>query len=75
MSFQQPFTRAQIEEKIQLAIIVIETKEYKSIHDAAVYFKVSRTTLGYRMAGRKTRTKAHETEQLLSNAEENTLAR
>jgi hypothetical protein len=27
------------------------------------------------MAGRKTRTETHETEQLLSNAEENTLAR
>jgi len=75
MSFQQPFTRAQIEEKIQLAIIAIETKEYKSIRDAAAHFEVSRTTLGYRMAGRKTRTEAHETEQLLSNAEENTLAR
>ena len=36
---------------------------------------MSRTTLGYRIAGRKTYTKAYETEQLLSNAEENTLAR
>ena len=75
MSFQQPFTRAQTEEKIQLAIIAIEMQEFKSIRDAAVYFKVSKTTLGYRMTGRKTRAEAHEIEQLLSNAQENTLAR
>jgi hypothetical protein len=75
MSIQQPFTRAQIEEKIQLAIIAIENQEFKSIRDAAVHFEVSKTTLGYRMTGRKTRAKAHETQQLLSNAQENTLAR
>jgi hypothetical protein len=75
MSFQQPFTRAQIEEKIQLTIIAIETQEVKSIRDAAVHFEVSKTTLGYGMTGRKTRAEAHETEQLLSNAQENTLAR
>ncbi|KFZ20041.1 hypothetical protein V501_00335 [Pseudogymnoascus sp. VKM F-4519 (FW-2642)] len=75
MSFQQPFTRAQIEEKIQLAIIAIETQEFKSLRDAAAHFEVSKTTLSYRMTRRKTRTAAHETEQLLSNAQENTLAR
>lgn len=75
MSYQQSFTRAQIKEKIQLAIIAIKTKEFKSIRDAAVHFEVSKTTLAYRMTGRKTRAEAHETEQLLSNAQENTLAR
>jgi hypothetical protein len=75
MSFQQLFTRAQIEEKLQLAIIAIETKEYKSICDTIVHFEVSRITLSYRIAGRKTRTKAYKTEQLLLNTEENTLAR
>ncbi|KIM93296.1 hypothetical protein OIDMADRAFT_46356 [Oidiodendron maius Zn] len=61
--------------KIQLAIIAIETKEYKLIRDATAYFEVSRTTLGYRMAGQKTYAEVYETEQLLLNAEENTLAR
>jgi hypothetical protein len=36
---------------------------------------VSKTTLGYRVTGRKTCAKANEKEQLLSNAQENTLAR
>jgi hypothetical protein len=39
MSFQQPFTRGQIEEKIQLAIIAFETQEFKSIRDTAVHLK------------------------------------
>jgi hypothetical protein len=40
MSFQQSFTHPQIEEKIQLAIIAIETQEFKSIRDTAVHFEV-----------------------------------
>jgi hypothetical protein len=75
MSFQQSFTCAQIKERIQLAIIVIETQEFKSIRDTVVHFEVSKTTLGYRIAGRKTRAKAYETEQLLLNTQENILAR
>ena len=75
MSFKQPFNRAQIEENIHKAIIALQLKEFKSIRLAAEHFEVSKTTLGYRMAGRKTRTEAHEIEQILSNAEENTLAR
>jgi hypothetical protein len=45
MSLQQPFTRAQIEEKIQLAIIAIEIQGFKSIRDAAVHFEVSKLLL------------------------------
>ena len=71
MSFQQPFVGAQMEEKIQLAIIVIKIQWFKSIRDAAVHFEVSKTTLGYRISGRKTCAEAHETEQLLSNAQYN----
>jgi hypothetical protein len=74
MSFQPPFTPAQIEDQIQIAIIAIEAKEFKSIRAAADHFQVSRTTLGYRMAGRRTRLQAHEYRQILSNVQESTLA-
>ncbi|KFZ25487.1 hypothetical protein V502_00032, partial [Pseudogymnoascus sp. VKM F-4520 (FW-2644)] len=97
MSFQLPFTRTQIEEKIQRAIIALQSKEFTSIRSAAEHFEVPRSTLTDmeftsirsaaehfevprstltdRMAGRKTRNEAHEIEQALSNAEENTLVR
>ncbi|KFZ25257.1 hypothetical protein V502_00262 [Pseudogymnoascus sp. VKM F-4520 (FW-2644)] len=73
MSFQLPFTQTQIEEKIQRAIIALQSKEFTSIRSAAEHFEVPRSTLTDRMAGRKTRNEAHEIEQALSNAEENTL--
>lgn len=73
MSFQLPFTRTHIEEKIQRAIIALQSEEFTSIRSAAEHFEVPRSTLTDRMAGRKTHNEAHEIEQALSNAEENTL--
>jgi hypothetical protein len=75
MSFKQPSNRAQIEENIQKAIIALQLKEFKSIRLAAEHFEVAKSTLASRMAGRKSRTQSHEHVQILSNAEENTLAR
>jgi hypothetical protein len=50
-------------------------KEFKSIRLAVDYFEVPKSTLAERMSGKKTRAVGHEIEQVLSNAEENTLAR
>ncbi|KFZ24779.1 hypothetical protein V502_00739, partial [Pseudogymnoascus sp. VKM F-4520 (FW-2644)] len=67
--------RAQTEDNIQKAIIALQLKEFKSIRLAADHFEVPKSTLANRMSGKKMRTVAHEIEQALSNAEENTLAR
>ncbi|KFY18563.1 hypothetical protein V493_08507 [Pseudogymnoascus sp. VKM F-4281 (FW-2241)] len=75
MNIRQPYSRAQIEDNIQKAIVALQLKEFKSIRLAAEYFEVPKSTLADRMSGKKTRAVAHEIEQALSNAEENTLAR
>ncbi|KFZ24936.1 hypothetical protein V502_00571, partial [Pseudogymnoascus sp. VKM F-4520 (FW-2644)] len=67
--------RARTEDNIQKAIIALQLKEFKSIRLAADHFEVPKSTLADRMSGKKTRAVAHEIEQALSNAEENTLAR
>jgi len=75
MHTQSPSTSAQIEEKLQKAIISLQLKEFKSISKAAEHFEVPKSTLIARVAGRKSRTQSHEMAQILSNAEENTLVR
>ncbi|APA12583.1 hypothetical protein SS1G_03777 [Sclerotinia sclerotiorum 1980 UF-70] len=75
MYTQSPFTPAQIEEKLQQAILALQLKEFKSIRKAAKYFEVPKSTLADRLAGKKTRSQTHEIAQILSNAEENTLVR
>jgi len=74
MSFQPPFTPAQIKDQIQIAIIIIKAKEFKSIRIATDHFQVSYITLGYRMAKRRTRLQAYEYRQILSNMQESILA-
>ncbi|EDN93358.1 hypothetical protein SS1G_09224 [Sclerotinia sclerotiorum 1980 UF-70] len=73
MYTQSPFTPAQIEEKLQQAIVALQLKEFKSIRKAAEHFEVFKSTLADRLAGKKTRSQTHEMAQILSNAEENTL--
>ncbi|ODQ70192.1 hypothetical protein LIPSTDRAFT_6280 [Lipomyces starkeyi NRRL Y-11557] len=75
MGYNQPSKGDQSEEKIQKAIVALEKKEFPSIRSAAHHFEVFKSTLTARMAGAKSRTKSHETYQILSNVEEKTLVR
>jgi hypothetical protein len=63
------------EADINAAIQAYHNKEYPSMRAAARAFNVSLTTLHARLAGRTSRSRAHETAQILSNAEEQTLVR
>lgn len=74
MNIQQPYSCAQTEDNIQKAIIALQLKEFKSIRLAADYFEVPKSTLADRMSGKRMCAIAHEIEQALSNAEENTQA-
>jgi hypothetical protein len=60
MSLQPPFTLAQIEEKIQKAIVALLLKEFKPVRKATEYFEVPKSTLIERVARKKTRTQSHE---------------
>jgi hypothetical protein len=75
MSAPTPEKLDYTEVDIQSAISALDKKNYKSIRDAAHAFKVPYPTLRGRMAGRTTRATAHESEQILSKAEERTLVR
>ncbi|KAI7722002.1 hypothetical protein KC353_g885 [Hortaea werneckii] len=63
------------EADIQAAILAIKNKDYPSVRKAAIALKVPYPTLLGRMSGRKSRSAAHETEQILSPTEEKTLSR
>jgi len=75
MSVQTPVSQVYSEVDIQKAISAIKNNEYRSIHKAALAFNVPIATLQGRMSGRKSRATAHETQQVLSAAEEKTLSR
>lgn len=75
MGYQRLSNQAYSEEDIQKAITSWNNREFRSIRATATHFQVPPSTLRERMAGRKARAQAHETAQLLSNAEEKTLAR
>ena len=53
----------------------LHDKQFMSIRAAALHFDVSATTLSARIKGRKTRRQTHESAQILSPAEDNTLVR
>ena len=57
------------------AISALKSKAQPSIRAAARVFSKPEATLRFRMAGRTSRSHAHETEQILSKAEERTLVR
>ena len=63
------------EAQIQRALKALESGKYTSLGEAAVAFKVPKSTLGHRRMGRQTRHKAHEKEQLLSSAAEEAIVK
>lgn len=75
MDVVTPRSLVYTEVDIQAAISAIKNREHTSIRQAATAFKVRYSTLRGRMSGRNSRAVAHETEQLLSTAEESTLSR
>ena len=68
-------SHASLESTIQEAITSYQTKRYPSIRATARAFSIPSSTLHSRMAGSTSRRNAHESKQLLSNAEEKTLLR
>ena len=54
------------EAQIQRALKALESGKYTTLGEAAIAFKVPKSTLGHRRTGRQTRCKAHEKEQLQS---------
>jgi hypothetical protein len=68
-------SHAYSESDIQEAIAAIKAKRYSSIRAAACAFSVPPSTLHARMSGTTSRHNAHESEQMLSSAEERTLVK
>jgi hypothetical protein len=66
---------AEIEANIQAAITAFQDQEYSSVRATALAFSVPPSTLRARLAGTTSRAYAHESAQILSNAEEKTLVR
>ncbi|KAM0706169.1 hypothetical protein Q7P35_006718 [Cladosporium inversicolor] len=66
---------APVESRIQDAVAAYKSGTYRLIRAAANAFSIPPSTLSYRLAGRTSRSQAHESEQILSHAEEKTLVR
>jgi len=66
---------ASVESRIQDAITAYKSGTYRSVRAAANAFFIPPSTLSYRLAGRTSRSQAHESEQIFSHAEEKTLVR
>ncbi|KAI9774518.1 MAG: hypothetical protein M1840_002765 [Geoglossum simile] len=64
---------AEVNSRIDEAILALHNKQFKHISAAAKFFKVDRSTLSKHLSGRKTHAQAHESSQLFSKAEEDTL--
>jgi hypothetical protein len=64
---------APVESRIQDAVAAYESGTHKSVRAAANAFSIPPSTLSYRLAGRTSRSQAHESEQILLHAEEKTL--
>jgi hypothetical protein len=63
------------ESRIQDALLAHKSGRYRSVRAAAIAFSIPPSTLSYRIAGRASRSQAHESAQILSCAEEKTLVR
>jgi hypothetical protein len=61
------------EERIKIALNSLKRKEFNTIYSTAMHFKVSQITLGRHWKKEKSMIKAHESQQLLSSAEEKVL--
>ena len=58
------------EEKFNTALTVFRSSEYTSIRTSAYAFNISRSTLTSRYSTRTPRSKSHESQKMLSIAEE-----
>jgi len=61
------------EEDINTALTAYRSSEYTSIRTCAYAFNIPRTILTSRLSTRTSRSKLHESQQILSTAEEKTL--
>jgi hypothetical protein len=66
---------ALVESRIQDAVAAYKSGTYRSIRAAVNAFSIPPSTLSHRLAGRTSRSQAHDSEQNLSHAEEKTLVR
>jgi len=64
---------AEVNSRIDEAIMALHNKQFEHVNAAARHFKVDRNTLSQRLKGRKTHAQAHEPAQLFSRAEEDVL--
>jgi hypothetical protein len=65
----------ELEAKIQEAIQAYQSKKYRSVRATGRAYSIPASTLQDRLNGRTSRSTAHESTQILSNAEEQTLVR
>ena len=63
------------EAQVRKALADIQSGKYKGTRSAARAYSLSDSTLRYRMAGRNSRASARQSQQILSETEENTLVR
>ena len=75
MGYKRTSKVADVEERLQEAIIAHRNHQFNSVRSAANAFRVSHVTMARRMAGGLSRAQATEMTQILSNAEEKTLVR
>ncbi|KAI9763509.1 MAG: hypothetical protein M1840_000462 [Geoglossum simile] len=64
---------AEMNSRMEEAIVTVRNNQFKHITDAATHFEVNYETLLRRLKGRQTYAQSHESQQLLSKAEEDTL--
>ena len=64
---------AEVNSRIDKAIVAIHNKQFKYVKAAAAHFEVDRKTLERRLKGGQTHAQGHESTQLLSKAEEDAL--
>jgi hypothetical protein len=75
MGYKRTSKGSVLDLKVQNAITAYKNQEFSSVRAAANHFQISDKTLARRLAGGKSRAKAHEITQILSSAEEKTLVR
>lgn len=63
------------ESSIQNALLAHRSGKYRSVRAAAIAISIPPSTLYYRIARRTSRSQAHESTQIVSHVEEETLVR
>ena len=64
---------AEMNSRMEEAIVAVHDNQFKHITDAATHFEVNYETLLRRLKGRQTYAQSRESQQLLSKAEEDAL--